>query len=72
MRLMTLRWQEPQATDSPIIYADGDADLRLFCQSLRGLTTPSINEECTTDYPALSLIAPQGDRGAAHANGRIR
>lgn len=29
------RWQEPQATDSPIIYADGDADLRLFCQSLR-------------------------------------
>lgn len=29
------RWQEPQAIDSPIIYADNDDDLRQFCQSLR-------------------------------------
>lgn len=29
------RWQEPQAIDSPIIYADNDSDLRQFCQSLR-------------------------------------
>lgn len=28
-------WQDPQAIDSPIIYADNDSDLRQFCQSLR-------------------------------------